>query len=218
MNDMGCWNQIGVAGDKSCGKLAPLVHCRNCEVYADAALRNLQRPAGDAYRAEWAALLRQPLARADTSDTSALAFRIGREWLALPTAMVAQVAPQATAHRLPHRGGSGLAGIVNVGGKLMPAVSLAAMLDLDERDAPAREGRHTFARLLVVEWEGRTFALPVADLYGIVRYASTGLTAPAATINRGVERYLLGVTSLGDMHVGVLDASLIGHQMTRLLR
>ena len=218
MSVTGCWNEIGVAGDKSCGKLAPLVHCRNCDVYADAAMRNLQRPASDSYRAEWAALLRQPLAQADTSDTSALAFRIGREWLALPTSLVAQVAPEAPAHRLPHRASTGLAGIVNVGGKLMPAISLAAMLGLDERDAPARAGRHTFARLLVVAWEGQAFAIPVADLYGIVRYAADGLTAPAATINRGFERFLLGVTSSDGMHIGVLDASLIGHQMTRLLR
>lgn len=218
MNDAGCWNLIGVAGDKSCGKLAPLVHCRNCDVYAGAAQRNLQRPVGDTYRAEWAAQLRKPVAAADSSDTSALAFRIGREWLALPTAMVSQVAPQAAAHRLPHRGGNGLAGIVNVGGKLMPAISLAALLGIDERDAPARTGRHTFARLLVLEWSGQSFALPVADLYGIVRYASRGLTPPAATINRGLERYLLGVESREDMHIGVLDASLIGHQMTRLLR
>ena len=96
--------------------------------------------------------------------------------------------------------------------------SLAALLGIDERDAPARTGRHTFARLLVVEWEDQAFALPVADLYGIVRYASKGLTPPAATINRGLERYLLGVTSREDMHIGVLDASLIGYQMTRLLR
>lgn len=218
MNETSCWNEIGVAGDKSCGKLAPVVHCRNCDVYAGAAQRNLQRPVGEAYRAEWAALLRQPVAAGDTSDMSALAFRIGREWLALPTAMVSQVAPQAPPHRLPHRGGNGLAGIVNVGGKLVPAISLAALLGIDERDAPARTGRHTFARLLVVDWENQSFALPVADLYGIVRYASAGLTAPAATINRGLERFLLGVASREDMHIGVLDASLIGHQMTRLLR
>lgn len=218
MSDSGCWNLIGVTGDKSCGKLAPLVHCRNCDVYADAAQRSLQRPVGDTYRAEWAAQLRQPVAAADSSDTSALAFRIGREWLALPTAIVSQVAPQAPAHRLPHRGGNGLAGIVNVGGKLTPAISLAALLGIDERDAPVRSGRHTFARLLVVDWEGQSFALPVADLYGIVRFASTGLTAPAATINRGMQRYLLGVASLEDMHVGVLDALLIGHQMMRLVR
>ena len=58
----------------------------------------------------------------------------------------------------------------------------------------------------------------MADLYGIVRYAAGGLTAPAATINRGLERYLLGVLAAGDMHIGVLDAALVGHQMTRLLR
>ena len=61
-----CWNQIGVAGDQSCDKLAPHVHCRNCDVYAGAAQRNLQRPVGDGYRAEWAAQLRQPVARAPT--------------------------------------------------------------------------------------------------------------------------------------------------------
>jgi chemotaxis-related protein WspD len=218
MNEAGCWNLIGVTGDKSCDKLASQVHCRNCDVYSGAAQRNLQRPVGDGYRAEWAAQLRQPVAPPDSSDTSALAFRIGREWLALPTAMVAQVAPQAPAHRLPHRAAPGLAGIVNVGGKLMPAIALAALLGIDERDAALRSGRHTFARLLVLDWEGQAFALPVADLYGIVRYRASGLTPPAATINRGLERYLLGVASRDDMHIGVLDAPLIGHQMTRLLR
>lgn len=218
MNETSCWNLIGVAGDKSCDKLAPIVHCRNCDVYAGAAQRSLQRPVGDSYRAEWAEQLRQPVAAPDSSDTSALAFRIGREWLALPTAMVSQVAPQAPAHRLPHRGGNGLAGVVNVGGKLMPAISLAALLGIDERDAPASTSRHTFARLMVVDWDRQSFALPVADLHGIVRYASGALTPPAATINRGLERYLLGVASRADMHIGVLDAALIGHQMVRLLR
>lgn len=218
MTDAACWNLTGVAGDKSCGKLEAAVHCRNCDVYAVAAQRNLQRPVGEDYRAEWAAQLRQSVATPDATDTSALAFRIGREWLALPTAMVLQVAPEAPNHRLPHRAAPGLAGIVNVGGKLTPAVSLASLIGIDECDAPARAGRHTFARLLVVGWDGQSFALPVADLYGVVRYAAGGLTPPAATINRGLERWLVGVTTHADMHIGVLDAPLIGQQMTRLLR
>lgn len=217
MNDA-CWNTTGVAGDKSCAKLEAAVHCRNCDVYAGAAQRSLQRPVGENYRASWAEQLRQPLAPPDATDTSALAFRIGREWLALPTAMVLQVAPEAPRHRLPHRAMPGLAGIVNVGGKLTPAVSLADMIGIDKGDAPARAGRHTFARLLVVGWDGRSFALPVADLYGIVRYAASGLTPPAATINRGLERWLVGVATHDNMHIGVLDAPLIGQQMTRLLR
>lgn len=218
MTGEGCWNTIGVAGDMSCDKLAGHVHCRNCDVYSGAAQRSLQRPVGDTYRDEWAALLRQPAPAPAKTDAAGLAFRIGREWLALPAAMVSGVAPEAPVHRLPHRSGGALPGIVNVGGVLRPAVSLAALLGIDERDLPAEAGRHAFARLLVVEWAGQQFALPVADIEGIIRYATASLAAPAATINRGIVRYLSGVATHGTRHIGVLDAPLIGHQMTRLLR
>lgn len=213
-----CWNRIGVNGDQSCAKLAAHIHCRNCEVYSGAAQRNLQRPVDAAYRAQWADHFRQPQQRSAASDQSALVFRIGAEWLALPTVTVSSVAPLAAAHRLPHRAPAGLLGIVNVGGKLKPMMSLGALLGIDEQAVPATLGRHVFARLLVMRWEGQSFALPVADLHGIARYPQAGLAAPAATINKGLDRFLTGVLTLGDMRIGVLDAALIGHQLTRLLR
>jgi len=213
-----CWNRIGVAGDQSCPKLVQHVHCRNCEVYAGAAQRNLRRPVDGAYRAEWAALLRQPEApRADTTH-SALVFRVGREWLALPTALVQSVAPVAPTHTLPHRSGRGLDGIVNVGGTLAPAMSLPVLLGIDGQAAPAAAGRHAYARLLVIAWEGQAFALPVADLHGIVRYGDADVRAPAATIGKGLQRFLTGVITEGELHIGLLDAALLGHQFTRLLR
>ena len=67
MIDIACWNSIGVAGDMSCEKLVANIHCRNCDVYSAAAQRNLQRPVGPGYRAEWAAQLRQPVAAARTA-------------------------------------------------------------------------------------------------------------------------------------------------------
>lgn len=213
-----CWNQIGIRGDQSCPKLATRVHCRNCEVYADAAQRNLQRPVGDGYREAWAAHFRQAPDARLANDAAALVFRIGREWLALPAAVVASVAPQAKVHRLPHRTGGALLGIVNIGGKLHPALSLALLLGIDETDGPAAVGRHTFARLVVMQWQEQFFALPVADLHGIVRYPSSALAMPAATINKGMVRYLTGVLSESGMHIGVLDAQLVGHQLARLLR
>jgi chemotaxis-related protein WspD len=213
-----CWNRIGVAGDQSCEKLGQHIHCRNCAAYSGAAQRNLQRPVDAGYRAEWAGHFRQPQAARQASDQSALVFRIGREWLALPTRAVGSVAPLAPAHRLPHRGGRGLLGIVNVAGKLTPSMSLGALLGIDEHDAPATTGRHVFARLLVMQWEGQAFALPVADLHGIARYASAGLAAPAATINKGLEHFLAGVLAQGDMRIGVLDESLVGQQLARSLR
>lgn len=213
-----CWNQIGVAGDQSCEKLPAVIHCRNCEVYAGAAQRNLQRPVTPLYREQWAAHLRQARAQRMAADSAALVFRIGREWLALPAGLIESVAPEAPAHRLPHRSGGGLLGVVNIGGKLCPQVSLATLLGIDGQVAVEASGRHTFARLVIMQWEGQDYALPVADLHGIVRYAAATLTAPAATINKGLVRYLSGVLTEADLRIGVLDAPLLGQQMAGLLR
>lgn len=213
-----CWNRIGVSGDHSCEKLERHIHCRNCEVYGDAAQRNLQRPVDAGYRQEWASHFRQGGEAGEQLDSSCLVFRVGREWLSLPTTVFVSVAPQATPHRLPHRNARGLAGIVNIGGKLYPCMSLVALLGIDDSEQLAARGRHTFARLLLMQWEEQAYALPVADLHGIVRYASGTVQAPAATINKGLSRYLSGVLAHQDMHIGCLDAALIGYQLARTLR
>lgn len=213
-----CWNRIGVVGDQSCAKLEQAVHCRNCEIYAAAAQRNLQRAVGDDYKKDWAAHFRQAAAGAQQLDASCLVFRIGREWLSLPTRMFVSVAQQAKPHRLPHRAERGLSGIVNVGGTLYPCMSLAALLGIDENEGVAATNRHTFARLLLTQWEDQAYALPVADLHGILRYAGASVQAPAATINKGLSRFLSGVIAHEDMHIGVLDAALIGYQLARVLR
>ncbi|MET3134326.1 chemotaxis-related protein WspD [Oxalobacteraceae bacterium GrIS 1.11] len=213
-----CWNKIGVVGDQSCPKLVQHIHCRNCEVYAGAARRNLQRPVAPDYQREWALHFRQPAAVADPADSSALVFRVGREWLALPTRIFASVAPQARPHALPHRSSAALLGVVNVGGQLYPCMSLAGLLGIDEHAGTPARGRHTFARLLLPQWDEQVYALPVAELHGIVRYAAGALQTPAATINKGLSRYLSGVLSRQDLHIGCLDQALIGHQLAKALR
>ncbi len=213
-----CWNRIGVAGDQSCDKLVRHIHCRNCEVYAAAAQRNLQRPLEQSYRAEWAELLRQPLDAVQRERQSVLVFRLGREWVALPTAMCGAVAPSVRAWRVPHRNAAGLAGIVNIGGRLLPAIDLAVLLGVDLAEAAPAAGRHAFARILVVEWEGQQFALAVDEVHGILRHTADQLQAPAATINKGMERFLTGVLCEGALHIGCLDGNLIGHHMARTLR
>jgi chemotaxis-related protein WspD len=213
-----CWNRIGVNGDQSCDKLEQHVHCRNCEVYAAAAQQNLQRLVGDDYKKDWAAHFRQAAGDNQQQDSSCLVFRIGREWLSLPTRMFVSVAPIARPHRLPHRTARGLGGIVNVGGTLYPCMSLADLLGIDENEGEAATHRHTFARLLLTRWEDQAYALPVADLHGILRYASATLQVPAATINKGLSRFLSGVISHQDMRIGLLDEALIGYQLARTLR
>jgi chemotaxis-related protein WspD len=216
LND--CWNRIGVAGDRSCELLERAVHCRNCEVYANAAQRNLRRPVSAAYKREWAEHFRAPEIARTSLDGSAVVFRIGREWLSLPTPLFVQIAPTAAPHRLPHRQARGLSGVVNVTGRLYPCMNLSELLDIDGRTGEVRTGRFTFQRLMLVQWEQQAYAIPVAEMHGIVRFAREDVKPPAATISKGLIRYLSGVLPYEDMQIGCLDADLIGHQLARALR
>jgi chemotaxis-related protein WspD len=217
-NGNGCWKRIGVSGDRSCPELVTHVHCRNCPTYADAAQRTLHRPVDPAYRAASADYLRQSPGAAAPSDAGAMVFRIGREWLAVPASMAISVAPMAPAHRIPHRNADGLLGVVNVGGRLLPAVSLAAVLGIDDTDDDVVAGRHVFARLLVIDVQGQHCAAPVAELRGMVRYSAAGLAVPAPTVERPRPHHLAGVLAHASLQVGVLNGPVVARALAELLR
>jgi chemotaxis-related protein WspD len=213
-----CFRRIGVAGDRSCPELERHVHCRNCPAFSDTAQRTMQLPVDAAYRASWARHLSQPEPSAEAGDASVLVFRIGGEWLALPCAMVRSVAPLAAPHRLPHRPQGALLGVVNIGGRLAPAVSLAALFDVRARGNPGVSGRHAFARLLVVDAHGVDCALPVDELHGVLRYAAASLVAPAPTIELPFPAHLAGVLPLEGRQVGILDGALVAQRIGGVLR
>jgi len=199
---------------------------------------SLSRPVDADYGADWARELARPAAGAGSTDAAAMVFRIGAEWLAVPLALAASVAPVAAVHRLPHRGGGGpLLGIVAAGGRLLPAVSLARLLEIDA-GAAVPAGRHAFARLLVLaesdpqRGTGRSavaFALPVDEVQGVVRYAGGALLPPAATVGRAPPPLIIGVLpdavraaggngAAGSGAAGLLDAGLLVTALKGLLR
>lgn len=217
---IGCWRRIGVAGDRSCPELALHAHCRNCPAYADAAQHSLQRPLSEQYRDDWARELGRTGSTLLAADESAVGFRVGAEWLALPMALASGVAPVAPVHRLPHRTRGALLGIVNVGGRLLPAVSPARLLDQDgdAAEAPPPQGRHAFARLLVAVAGGHRFALQVDEVHGVLRYARAAVRPPAATVGRTPAALLVGVIGDGDIEAGLLDAAPLSARLQGLLR
>jgi chemotaxis-related protein WspD len=176
-----------------------------------------QRPLPPGYLQEWAEHFRQPELEAANNDRSVMAFRLGAEWLGLDTSLFSEVAPLAPIHRMPHRKARGMAGIVNVSGRLLPAVALPDLLGTAPDPAHA-VSRRIFPRLLVMEWESRSFAFAVDELHGIVRFSNADVQPPAATIGKGSQHYLTGVLAQEDMHIGLLDAGLLGYQFERMLR
>lgn len=228
-----CWNRIGLHGDRSCDKLAELIHCRNCPVYAAGARTIMQRALPADYQRDWATHFAAPQPPPAITDQSVLVFRIGCEWLGLPTRLCITVADMATAHHLPHRSSPVLTGVVSVKGKLYPCMSLAALMAVGAEEAPPSAQLKVYPRLLVmqlgsVEPTGQTghtgkiappaFALPVQAVHGVHRYAMADLLPPPATANQTLHRYLTGVLNVGGLKVGCLDAELVGYQLAGALK
>jgi chemotaxis signal transduction protein len=149
-----CWRTIGISGDKSCPELATYIHCRNCPVLADAARMFFEREAPAGYLDAWREILEEPVAEAEAESTSVLVFRLGSEWFALPTDVLVEVTPPRPLHRVPHRDGGGLAGIVNIRGQLQLCMSLHAILGLPGGPTVTTAVVEPAARLLVVERGG----------------------------------------------------------------
>ncbi|MDR2305799.1 MAG: chemotaxis protein CheW [Paucimonas sp.] len=158
-----CWNRIGVHGNKQCPLLERHIHCRNCEVYAAAATRLLDR---------YAQVLDDDVdapAQAEVAlGRSMLLFRLGEEWLGLATACLAEIAPMQSMHSLPHQRSRVLQGVANVRGALVPCLSLADLLNVPGESSGERAGR-VLPRMLILAAEGGPVVMPVDEIDGIHR-------------------------------------------------
>ena len=207
-----CWNRIGVRGDQTCVELSRHTHCRNCPVYGAAAIALLDRPLPDESRSSWTA--QYAGTRRDTSRVTAsvLVFRIGEEWLALPTASVHEVSDPRPIHVLPRRrnaaeGRPAGAGLVNVRGDLVIHVSLAALLAIDGRDRDEKRSSHRWMPRLVVVGDAATrLAFDAHEVLQVQGYDPAQLRPVPSTIGRARMTYTTGMLVVGDHTVGCLAA------------
>jgi chemotaxis-related protein WspD len=115
---------------------------------------------------------------------------------AVPLALAALVAPASRVHRLPHRGSKGgaLLGIVN--DRLLPTVSLAALIGIDPSSVPPPPlGRRGFARLPVLTVSAQAYVPPVDEVHAVLCYAAASLRAPAATLRLAPSPLLAGLVA-----------------------
>jgi len=200
----GCWSKIGVEGDQSCQELQRQVHCHNCPVYSAAAVQFLDRPIAPEYRREWTDHFAREKRIATPAKTSAVIFRIGHEWLAMPTQAFQEIAERRALHSLPHRRSGVVIGIVNVRGELLICAALDRLLGLQTDSRPKRS-RVIFDRLLVAEWSGQRFTFPVDEVHGVHRFHQFDLREPPATVSRSGLNCAIGVFPWRNFTVGFLD-------------
>jgi chemotaxis-related protein WspD len=211
-----CWNKIGVNGNSSCAELDKFVHCRNCPVYSAAARQLLDRSPPADYRRAWMEYFSRAKARVTLGKMSAVIFRIGPEWLALPTHTFLEVAERRRIHSVPHRRAGILLGLINVRGELRLCVSLGRFLGINHEASPATSSGFC-DRLVVVKWQEDLFTFPVNEIHGVHRYHLEEMKDPPATVTKSRCNFTRGVLHWQGKLVGCLDEDVVFSNINRSL-
>jgi chemotaxis-related protein WspD len=210
-----CWNKIGVSGDVSCPELKEYIHCRNCPLYSAAAVELLDRDLPANYLGEWTRLVAQEKPEATGDTQSVVVFRIGAEWLALPTRVFKEIVGIRPVHSLPHRRNGVVLGLANIRGELLVCISLRQILRLDEIAESKKEKLPTAnARMLFIQHEGLRAVCPVDEVFGIHRFRSRELMPVPATLAKATT-YTKAVVSWRQGAVGLLDEDLLFYTLNR---
>lgn len=211
-----CWNTIGVHGDVSCPELEKHIHCRNCPVYMAAASVLLDRNLPPAYVDEWTHQYSQDRSVEEPSTESIVVFRIGGEWLGLPTSVFSEFADIRPIHSLPHRRNGVLLGLTNVRGELLVCVSLGKVLGIaDQEKAKKPRQRAVYSRLAVIHDKDSRVVFPVDEVDGVHDVHAGELTEVPATVAKATATYTRAMLPWKDKAIGCLDAQLLFYTLNR---
>jgi len=213
-----CWNSIGVRGDLSCPELKTYIHCRNCPVYATAAVDLLDTDLPADHLARWTRHLAQAKPLMEVDRQAVVVFRIGDEWLALPNILFKEIANLGVIHAVPHRRNGVLLGLTNIRGALLACVSLGGVLSLQAAKAGKRD-QHQAAggRFMVIQREGNRLVCPVDEVHGIQRFHRRQQMPVPATLAKATATYTLALLPWQQKSVGLLDDQLLFYTLNRSL-
>ncbi len=213
-----CWSKVGVHGDGTCTDLQEHVHCRNCSQYMAAAAALLERDLPPNYLDEWTHHFAGEH-RFDAPDTeSIVVFRIGDEWLGLPTAAFSEFVDLRPVHSLPHRRNGNLLGLTNVRGELLICVSLNNVLGIEKQAQIQKRPEHAvYSRLVVIHDKDSRIVFPVDEVHGIHRYSAGELKDVPATVAKAAARYTRAMLPWNDRAIGCLDDQLLFYALNRSL-
>lgn len=216
-----CWHRIGVWGRETprCPKLEQVIHCRNCEVFHAASLQVYERALPEDYRREWTEVLAGEKEQVFSDAKSIIVFRVGEEWMALPTHLCREIAQMLKIHRLPHNKSNIMKGVVSTGGEVQICFSLGGVLGITKADKSADEGDQiVYRRMVLLEKDGRRYVFPVSEISGIHSYREAELEGLPSTVSDSASNYIKGIIKWGERRIGCLDEDLLISQLERSIR
>jgi len=216
-----CWSRIGVwsANDEKCPRLKEVLHCRNCEVYSSAGRGLLAREIPSDYQEYWTALLAKDVSMKSSESLSIVVFRLGDEWLGLPTKIIKEISEIRPVHSIPNSKSAVVKGLVNVRGELKLWVSMGTLLAVEKGGDMSTAGlRKSFLeRLVILFKDGEQFVFPVSEIIGTHRIWVESIRDVPATAANSMFSHLAGLFELDGRHVGLLDEELLINSLRRNL-
>lgn len=201
-----CWNAIGVRGDRSCPELKIHDHCQNCPVYAIAGRSLLDRMQPIDYIQDSTSILERSKKPSVQKQNSVVIFRLGHEKLALNTQAFHQIYEAPPIRKIPHMRSPVMLGLVNISGELQLCVSLAHLLELDQKmNQPFQSGKSVYARIAMIVDHEERWVFPSDEIYGVYRFANSQIKSPPSTVSNSSKPYTKGLFEYEGAHVGLLD-------------
>ena len=156
-----------------------------------------------------------------------MVFRLGDEWIAIPTNFVKEITQVGAIHKIPHRDENLVKGLANVRGELKICISLGSLLQLD-RGRQNRRSRlqGVYERIVVVIHKETEFVFPVSEIEGLVRYHPNNLENVPATITNARAAFTTGILLIGSdervskdemKHVACLDHEMLFESLDKRL-
>ena len=208
LND--CWNKIGVWGNRECGELKKVIHCRNCIVYSSVAAQLLGAELPADYLGHWTTHFATESRVESRQLQPVLIFRIGAEWLTLSPSNIQEIAEARPIHSVPRGRSNTLLGLVNIRGELLVCVALDQVLGLEKTGSEKSSSRRAiYRRMVVAGCDGSRFVFPVEEVHGIHWFDPKELKGVPSTITKAQSTYFRGVLIWQNKSVGCLDDKLL---------
>jgi len=209
-----CWNKIGVWGNKEshCPKLDDVIHCRNCDIYSTAGRTMLERRLPDEYEIKWAKVYSESKKEKIAGTESVTIFRLGDEWMSLPTNIIEEVTDVCQVHSLPHQKTSIIRGLMNLRGQMSICVSLGQLMEIGKSENTiTRDARNrTYERMIAVNHNESSFVFLVSEVRGTYRYRENELKDPPSTL-KGT--FTKGILTWKGHEVACLDTELLFYSL-----
>lgn len=175
-----CWRKNGVWGTElpRCEKLRYVRHCRNCEVFEQAAF---QAFSPEQQKKDLSTTVGENDKHARFENRLAvLPFRISRYCFSIPINSVVSISDQVAIHSIPFNRNPVIKGMIAINHEVYPFMSLSDLLSLDMLlDAQQiRKLRGLYKRILVVNLGGRCIAFYVDEVYPIFHYLKSAVKKP----------------------------------------